>query len=56
MIRVRNLDESLAFYTEVLGMRLHSKQDFPDGKFTLAFVGYGEHKNDNSIELIETEH
>ena len=42
MIRVGDLDRSLGFYTEVLGMRLLRRQDYPDGKFTLAFVGYGE--------------
>lgn len=47
MIRVKNLDQSLAFYTDILGMRLQSKQDYPDGKFTLAFVGYGDAKSGN---------
>lgn len=51
MIRVGNLDESLKFYTEVLGMRLLRKQDYPDGKFTLAFVGYGEESDTAVIEL-----
>jgi lactoylglutathione lyase len=40
MLRVGDLDRSIAFYTEVLGMRLVSRQDFPGGRFTLAFVGY----------------
>ncbi len=40
MLRVGDLDRSLAFYTEVLGMRLLRRHDYPDGKFTLAFVGY----------------
>jgi lactoylglutathione lyase len=52
MIRVNNLDESIRFYTEILGMRLLSKRDYPEGKFTLAFVGYGESKSDEpTIEL-----
>jgi lactoylglutathione lyase len=40
MLRVGDLDRSIAFYTEVLGMRLLRRRDYPDGKFTLAFVGY----------------
>jgi lactoylglutathione lyase len=52
MLRVNNLDESLRFYTEILGMQLQSRQDYPDGKFTLAFVGYGPDKDQGgSIEL-----
>ena len=51
MIRVNNLSESIEFYTTVLGMKLISKQDYPDGKFTLAFVGYGQSKSDPCIEL-----
>ena len=42
MLRVGDLDRSLAFYTDVLGMRLLRRHDYPDGKFTLAFVGYQE--------------
>jgi lactoylglutathione lyase len=42
MIRVGDLDKSIKFYTEVLGLKLHRKTDYPDGKFTLAFLGYGE--------------
>ena len=42
MLRVGNLDRSLAFYTEVLGMHLLRRQDYPEGRFTLAFVGYCE--------------
>jgi lactoylglutathione lyase len=41
MIRVSDLDKSIKFYTEVLGLKLHRKTDYPDGKFTLAFLGYG---------------
>ncbi len=51
MIRVNNLDESIKFYTEVLGMKVLSRTDYPSGEFTLAFVGYGDSKRDPSIEL-----
>jgi lactoylglutathione lyase len=51
MIRVRDLDESIRFYTEVLGMRLLRRKDYPDGKFTLAFVGYGEESENTVVEL-----
>ena len=51
MIRVRDLDASLAFYTGLLGMKLLRKKDYPDGKFTLAFVGYGEEDTSAVIEL-----
>ena len=46
MIRVGDLDRSLAFYTNVLGMRLLRRNDYPEGRFTLAFVGYGEESDD----------
>src|SRR5438105_4737863 len=51
MFRVRSLDDSLKFYTEVLGMRLLRKKDFPSGEFTLAFVGYGEESETAVLEL-----
>jgi lactoylglutathione lyase len=51
MLRVGNLDRSLAFYTEVLGMRLLRRTDYPEGKFTLAFVGYDEESAAAVIEL-----
>lgn len=51
MLRVGNLDRSIAFYTEVLGMRLLRRNDYPDGKFTLAFVGYQDEKEGAVIEL-----
>lgn len=51
MIRVKDLDASLDFYTKVLGMQLLRKNDFPDGKFTLAFVGYGSEDSTAVIEL-----
>jgi lactoylglutathione lyase len=51
MLRVGDLDRSLRFYTEVLGMRLLRKNDYPDGKFTLAFVGYGDEADTAVLEL-----
>ena len=51
MLRVGDLDRSLAFYTEVLGMRLLRRKDYPDGRFTLAFVGYGPESEGAVIEL-----
>ena len=51
MLRVGDLDKSLAFYTEVLGMKLLRRNDFPGGKFTLAFVGYGQEKDGAVLEL-----
>jgi lactoylglutathione lyase len=51
MLRVGDLDRSIAFYTEVLGMRLLRRQDYPEGKFTLAFVGYQDEAEGAVIEL-----
>jgi lactoylglutathione lyase len=51
MLRVGDLQRSIGFYTEVLGMKLLRKKDYPDGKFTLAFVGYGDEKDNTVIEL-----
>ncbi len=51
MIRVNDLDKSLQFYCEVLGMKLIRKKDYPSGKFTLAFVGYGDESQNTVIEL-----
>jgi lactoylglutathione lyase len=51
MIRVNNLEESINFYTKVLGMNLISHDDYPDGEFTLAFLSYGKTKEDPCIEL-----
>lgn len=51
MLRVGNLEKSLEFYTGVLGMQLLRKQDFPDGRFTLAFVGYGPEDTNTVLEL-----
>ncbi len=51
MLRVGDLERSLAFYRDVLGMQLLSRKDYPDGKFTLAFVGYGKNPEHAEIEL-----
>ncbi|MFL6653286.1 MAG: lactoylglutathione lyase [Sulfurifustis sp.] len=51
MLRVGDLEKSLKFYTEVLGMRLLRRNDYPDGRFTLAFVGYGPESEQAAIEL-----
>ncbi len=51
MLRVGHLDRSIAFYTEVLGMQLLRRQDYPEGRFTLAFVGYGPESDGAVIEL-----
>jgi lactoylglutathione lyase len=51
MLRVGDLDRSLDFYTRVLGMQLLRKHDYPDGRFTLAFVGYGPEDTNPAIEL-----
>ena len=51
MLRVTKLDASLAFYTEVLGMKLLRRHDFPEGRFTLAFVGYGDEDSHTVLEL-----
>jgi lactoylglutathione lyase len=51
MIRVRDLDKSLDFYTRLLGMKLLRKKDYPSGRFTLAFVGYGDDSETAVVEL-----
>lgn len=51
MLRVRDLKASLHFYTELLGMRLIRQKDYPSGKFTLAFVGYGDEADSAVLEL-----
>ena len=51
MLRVGDLERSLAFYCNVLGMRLLRRKDYPDGRFTLAFVGYGDESEHAVIEL-----
>jgi len=51
MLRVGNLEESLKFYCDVLGMKLLRQKDYPGGKFTLAFVGYGDESDHSVLEL-----
>lgn len=51
MIRVGDLARSIAFYTEVLGMKLLRRHDYPEGRFTLAFVGFGPESEQAAIEL-----
>lgn len=51
MLRTGNLDRSIDFYTQILGMTLLRRQDYLEGKFTLAFVGYGDEKANSVIEL-----
>jgi lactoylglutathione lyase len=51
MLRVGNLDRSIAFYTEVLGMKVLRRNDYPNGKFTLAFVGYQDEQDGAVLEL-----
>jgi lactoylglutathione lyase len=51
MLRVTDLEKSLSFYTDVLGMKLLRRKDYPEGKFTLAFVGYGDESEQAVLEL-----
>lgn len=51
MIRVGNLERSIEFYTDVLGMGLIRQKDYPEGKFTLAFLGYGPESENAALEL-----
>ncbi|MBV1883110.1 MAG: lactoylglutathione lyase [Pseudomonadales bacterium] len=51
MLRVSDLDKSIDFYQSLLGMTLHRKMDFPSGRFTLAFLGYGDEKETTALEL-----
>jgi lactoylglutathione lyase len=51
MLRVGNLKRSIDFYTNVLGMHVLRQKDYPDGRFTLAFVGYGSEDKDSVLEL-----
>ncbi len=51
MIRTGDLDRSIDFYTKVLGMRLLRRREVPDGKYTLAFVGYGDESHSTVLEL-----
>lgn len=51
MLRVGDLERSLAFYQDVLGMKLLRRKDYPEGKFTLAFLGYGDESETTVLEL-----
>ena len=51
MMRVHDLDESINFYSKFFGMKLLRKSDYPEGKFTLAFLGYGDEENNTVLEL-----
>lgn len=51
MFRVSDLEKSINFYTNVLGMKVLRKNDYPDGQFTLAFVGFGEESEQSVLEL-----
>jgi lactoylglutathione lyase len=51
MLRVTDLDRALNFYCEVLGMQLIRRRDYPEGRFTLAFVGYGDERDSTVLEL-----
>lgn len=51
MLRVGNLEKSLRFYTDILGMQLLRQKDYPEGRFTLAFVGYGDEASNSVLEL-----
>ncbi len=51
MLRVGDLDRSIKFYTDILGMHELRRRDYPDGKFTLAFIGYQDESKEAAIEL-----
>ena len=51
MLRVGDLEKSIEFYTDILAMQLLRRKDFPDGKFTLAFLGYGDESENTVLEL-----
>ena len=50
MLRVGDMDRSIRFYSDILGMKLLRRADYPEGKFTLAFLGYGEESEDTVLE------
>lgn len=59
MLRVGNLERSVKFYTDVLGMTELRRSEYPDGKFTLVFIGYGDERSNTVLELTynwETDH
>jgi len=51
MLRVGNLEKSIKFYTEIFKMQLLRQKDYPEGKFTLAFLGYGDEASNSALEL-----
>ncbi len=51
MLRVGDIDKSIAFYTEVLGMKELRRKEYPNGEFTLAFIGYGDESENTLLEL-----
>jgi lactoylglutathione lyase len=51
MLRIGDIDRSIAFYTEVLGMRVLRRMDYPEGKFTNTFIGYTDEKDGAVLEL-----
>jgi len=51
MLRVGNLEKSIKFYTEIFNMQLLRQKDYPAGKFTLAFLGYGDEASNSALEL-----
>lgn len=51
MLRVGDLERSVRFYTEILGMKKLRQKDYPEGRFTLAFLGYGDESENTVIEL-----
>lgn len=53
MLRVGDLEKSIAFYTDVLGMKMLRRKDYPEGKFTLAFVGYQDEADGAVLELTQ---
>lgn len=51
MLRVTDLEKSISFYTDILGMTLLRRKDYPEGRFTLAFLGYGDESEQSALEL-----
>ncbi|WP_286236999.1 lactoylglutathione lyase [Neptuniibacter halophilus] len=51
MLRVTDLEQSIEFYTQLMGMQLLRRKDYPEGRFTLAFLGYGDESENTALEL-----